>query len=98
MLICNYGPTPNKNRGSSVTLIVSKSDRRIEMNKLFIDNNYTKSSTNNFNIIFTKTDRLCGLVVRVLATDPEARVQFPALPEKQSSGSGTGSTQPREYN
>jgi hypothetical protein len=33
-----------------------------------------------------------------LATDPEARVRFPALPEKKSSGSGTGSTQPREYN
>jgi hypothetical protein len=25
-----------------------------------------------------------------LATDPEARVRFPALPEKKSSGSGTG--------
>jgi hypothetical protein len=33
-----------------------------------------------------------------LATDPEARVRFPALPEKKSSGSGTGFTQPREYN
>jgi hypothetical protein len=33
-----------------------------------------------------------------LATDPEARVRFPALPEKKSSLSGTGSTQPREYN
>jgi hypothetical protein len=33
-----------------------------------------------------------------LATDPEARVRFPALPEKKSSGSGTESTQPREYN
>jgi hypothetical protein len=32
-----------------------------------------------------------------LATDPEARVRFPALPEK-NSGSGTGSTQLREYN
>jgi hypothetical protein len=32
-----------------------------------------------------------------LATVPEARVRFPALPKK-SSGSGTGSTQPREYN
>jgi hypothetical protein len=41
-------------------------------------------------------DRLCSLVV--LATDPEARVRFPALPEQKSSGSGTGSTQPREYN
>jgi hypothetical protein len=29
---------------------------------------------------------------------PEARVRFPALPEKKSSGSGTVSTQPREYN
>jgi hypothetical protein len=33
-----------------------------------------------------------------LATHPEARVRFPALPQKKSSGSGTGSTQPREYN
>jgi hypothetical protein len=33
-----------------------------------------------------------------LATDPEARVQFPALPGKKSSGSGTGSTQPHVYN
>jgi hypothetical protein len=33
-----------------------------------------------------------------LATDPEARVRFPALPEKKNSGSGTGSAQPREYN
>jgi hypothetical protein len=35
---------------------------------------------------------------RPSATDPEARVRFPALSEKKSSGSGTGSTQPREYN
>jgi hypothetical protein len=34
----------------------------------------------------------------ILATDPEARVRFLALPEKKSSGSGTGFTQPREYN
>jgi hypothetical protein len=41
-----------------------------------------------------------------LATDPEARVRFPALPDflkekkkkENSSGSGTGSTQPREFN
>jgi hypothetical protein len=32
-----------------------------------------------------------------LATDPEARVRFPALPEKKFSGSRTGCTQPREY-
>jgi hypothetical protein len=35
---------------------------------------------------------------KFLATDPEARVRFPALRERKSSGSGTGSTQPREYN
>jgi hypothetical protein len=33
-----------------------------------------------------------------LATVSEARVRFPALPEKECSGSGTGSAQPREYN
>jgi hypothetical protein len=30
--------------------------------------------------------------------NPGPRVQFPALPEKKSSGSGTGSTQPCKYN
>jgi hypothetical protein len=58
---------------------------------------FVKHST--FYITFSikdETDRLCGLVV--MATDTEARVRFPALPEKKSSGSGTGSTQPREYN
>jgi hypothetical protein len=34
-----------------------------------------------------------------LATGPEVRVRFHALPDfLRSSGSGTGSTQPREYN
>jgi hypothetical protein len=34
-----------------------------------------------------------------LPTDPEVRVRFPALPDfLRSSGSGTGSNQPREYN
>jgi hypothetical protein len=37
-------------------------------------------------------------IIVLLTTDPEARVRFPALPEKNSSGSGTGSTQPHEYN
>jgi hypothetical protein len=35
---------------------------------------------------------------QLLATDPEVRVRVPALPDfLRSSGSGTGSTQPREY-
>jgi hypothetical protein len=34
-----------------------------------------------------------------LATDPEIQFQFPTVPDfLRSSGSGTGSTQPREYN
>jgi hypothetical protein len=34
-----------------------------------------------------------------LATDPEVLVRFPALPDfLRSTGSGTGSTQPRKYN
>jgi hypothetical protein len=34
-----------------------------------------------------------------LATDPEVRVRFPALPDfLRSCGPGTGSTQSREYN
>jgi hypothetical protein len=33
-----------------------------------------------------------------LTTDPEVQVRFTALPDSLSSGSGKGSTQPREYN
>jgi hypothetical protein len=34
-----------------------------------------------------------------LATGPEVRVRFPTLPDfLRSNGSGTGPTQPREYN
>jgi hypothetical protein len=43
-------------------------------------------------------DRLCGLVARVL----DYRCRGPGFDsralQKKSSGSGTGSTQPREYN
>jgi hypothetical protein len=42
-------------------------------------------------------DCVCGL--QFLATDPEAQVRCLALPDfLTSSGSGTGSTQPRENN
>jgi hypothetical protein len=52
-------------------------------------------------ILYTYGAYMTASVVKwseFLATDPEARVRFPALPEKKSSGSGSGSTQPREYN
>jgi hypothetical protein len=47
----------------------------------------------------TVKDILCGLLVEFLATDPEIRVRFPVLPDLlRSSGYGTRSTEPREYN
>jgi hypothetical protein len=47
--------------------------------------------------LYELCDRHCGLVVRVPGY--RVRLRFPALPDfLRSSGSGTGSTQPREYN
>jgi hypothetical protein len=44
-------------------------------------------------------DRLCGLMVRVPGYRSRGPGSIPALPDfLRSSGSGTGSTQPREYN
>jgi hypothetical protein len=43
-------------------------------------------------------DRLCGLVVRVLGYRSGGPESIPGTTRKKSIGSGTGSTQPREYN
>jgi hypothetical protein len=43
-------------------------------------------------------DRLCGLVVRVLGYRSRGPSSIPATTKNKSSGSATGSTQPREYN
>jgi hypothetical protein len=43
-------------------------------------------------------DRLCGLMVRVLGYRAGGPGSIPGTTRKKSSGSGTGSTQPREYN
>jgi hypothetical protein len=44
-------------------------------------------------------DRLCGLVVRVLDYRSGGPGSIPGTTrKKKGSGSGTGSTQPREYN
>jgi hypothetical protein len=43
-------------------------------------------------------DYLCGLVVRVLGYRSVGPGSIPGTIRKKSSGSGTGSTQPREYN
>jgi hypothetical protein len=53
----------------------------------------------NFDTVSNYTAASMVLGSEFLFTDPEVRVRFPALPDfMRSSGSGTGSTQPREYN
>jgi hypothetical protein len=53
-------------------------------------------------IYFTAPSVTCYSVIwwsEFLATDPEVRVRFPALPHfLKSSGTGTRGTQPHEYN
>jgi hypothetical protein len=58
-----------------------------------------------YNLILQYCDRLCGLVVRVLDYRFGGPGSIPGTTRfsgkkkrKSSSGSGTGSTQPREYN
>jgi hypothetical protein len=52
-----------------------------------------------FSIYLIPADRLCGLVVRVPGDRSRGPGPIPGTTrEKKSSGSGTGSTQPREYN
>jgi hypothetical protein len=57
---------------------------------------------NTFSIVLSdrkKVNVLVSVLSEFLTKDPEIRVQFPALPDfLRSSRSGTGSTQPREYN
>jgi hypothetical protein len=48
--------------------------------------------------VLCSSDRLCGLVVRVLGYRPGGPGLIPGTTRNKSSGSGTASTQPREYN
>jgi hypothetical protein len=58
----------------------------------FDDGELTEQTQHKINRCSVVADRLCDL-------DLEVRVRFPALPDfLRSSGSRTGSTQPREYN
>jgi hypothetical protein len=66
---------------------------------------YKEQAFVNIIVIFPQTHSQLTATTSVvycsefLATDPEVRVRFSALPYfLRSSGSGTGSTQPREYN
>jgi hypothetical protein len=48
--------------------------------------------------VMVTEDRLCGLAVRVLGYRSGGPGSIPGTTRKKSSGSGTGSTQPREHN
>jgi hypothetical protein len=52
----------------------------------------------SFKEVWWFPDRLCGLVVRVLGYRSGGPGSIPGTTKKKSSGSRTGSTQPREYN
>jgi hypothetical protein len=56
------------------------------------------SAPSQSNPVTSLSHKLKNLLIFV-AANPEVRVRFPALPDfLRSSVSGTGSTQPREYN
>jgi hypothetical protein len=57
------------------------------------------ASISYFSLIYLIIDRLCDLVVRVPGYRSRVWVRFPVLQDfLRSSGSGTESTQPHEYN
>jgi hypothetical protein len=60
--------------------------------------NRSKYLFKKINTRSNQVDRLCGLVVRVLGYRSGGSGSIPGTTKKKSSGSGTGSTQPREYN
>jgi hypothetical protein len=50
-------------------------------------------------VFWAETMMMMMIMIEFLATDPEVRARFPALPDYlRSSGSGTGSNRSREYN
>jgi hypothetical protein len=63
--------------------------------KLYIMKSNKKYALMNYERV---NDRLCGQVVSVLGYRSGGPGSIPGTTRKKSSGSGTGSTQPREYN
>jgi hypothetical protein len=60
---------------------------------------YLRRQNSSFCIHIPSFDRFCGLVVSSWVQIQRSWVRFPVLPDFQrNSESGTGSTQPREYN
>jgi hypothetical protein len=78
------------------------------LNRVGVSPSHLRTETNPFSetvcfLIFKISnygqDLLCGLVVRVPDYRYRGPIRFPTLPDfLRSSRSGTGSTQPREYN
>jgi hypothetical protein len=100
MDVCNYALHSVVNageKGEQRTVTNCRTLTEIyELNLLPIRYNMTKYTSSSCDLF---VDRLCGLVVEFMAIDLEVWVRFPALPDfLKSSGSGTGSTQLREYN
>jgi hypothetical protein len=73
---------------------------RLEYRTREVDGRMEYISKKYNSVLVLSLDRLCGLVVRVSWLKIQMfRVGFPAVPDfLRSSGSGTGSTQPREDN
>jgi hypothetical protein len=65
---------------------------------LFCNVSYRILSSFSFACYVNGHDRLCGLAVRVLGYRSGGLGSIPGTTKKKSSGSGTGSTQSREYN
>jgi hypothetical protein len=66
--------------------------------RLIVDTVYNCIDISFIRTVGYSGDRFCGLVVRALGYRSEGAGSIPGTTRKKSSGSGTGSTQPREYN
>jgi hypothetical protein len=96
--------------GSYITLLLPSSDvpmallhpivgRIVCLNMTIFVGNATKYAAIHRTLFYIQFDRLRGLVVRVHGYRSGGPGSIPGTTRKKnSSGSGTGSTQPREYN
>jgi hypothetical protein len=76
---------------------------RMEQNRLAILLRHFQLTTFIYSMYYIRNvssgcDRLCDLVVRVFGYRSRGPGSIPGTTRKKSSGSSTGSTQPREYN
>jgi hypothetical protein len=73
--------------------------REVLVNMIYHNKAYIHKVTTTEGYVYIYIyDRPCGLVVRVLGYRSGGSGSIPGTTRKKNSGSGTGSTQPREYN